>query len=358
MFSKFAAIVSQMFKSTFIRPFFLFPLIKILTIGVFISGCEPPNRYLVDIGQTNVNLSVLQLETDLFLAAEDGISVEDVAMLKEKYGAFFELFSSQIIGLGSTDNPSFPVYLEHSPSATTELEIADSVNRVFGGFEIYRLELAEAFDRYHYFFPEKSIPTVYTFISAFSYTIVADSGMLGIGLDKYLGGNCSFYDRLGIPAYKRHQMNPDNLLVDALKSWLYTEYQDDNQQPDLLGQLIYAGKLQVALDALFPEHEATLKFGFTPEQLIWCEENEANIWFHFVDNDLLYKQDRQLFVKYLQDAPFTPGFPEGSPGRVGQWLGWRIVSTYMEKMNSLDVHAMMLADPDDILRKSGYKPKR
>ena len=74
------------------------------------------------------------------------------------------------------------------------------------------------------------------------------------------------------------------------------------------------------------------------------------------DNSRLHEFDIR---KYMGDAPFVAGFPEGSPGRVGQWVGYQLVNLFMNNNKEVSLEELMqIEDANLILRKSNYKPSR
>ena len=76
-----------------------------------------------------------------------------------------------------------------------------------------------------------------------------------------------------------------------------------------------------------------------------------------MDNELLYTKENSEIIKFMGEAPFTQGFPEGSPGRIGHYLGWQIVKAYMEKNSEVTISELMQEkDFQKILTKSKYKP--
>ena len=49
--------------------------------------------------------------------------------------------------------------------------------------------------------------------------------------------------------------------------------------------------------------------------------------------------------------------PQESPGRIGNWVGWKIVKKYMNKHSNVSLHELMSEkNAQQILSKSGYKP--
>ncbi|MDF1518362.1 MAG: gliding motility lipoprotein GldB, partial [Lutibacter sp.] len=47
-----------------------------------------------------------------------------------------------------------------------------------------------------------------------------------------------------------------------------------------------------------------------------------------------------------------------SPGRIGVWLGWQIVSAYMTNNNDVTLQQLLQTDAEEIFNKSKYKPKK
>ena len=218
--------------------------------------------------------------------------------------------------------------------------------------------MEEGFKRFKYYFPNRVVPEVRTMISAFSYNTVVGDSVLAIGLDTYLGGEFPIYEQTGIPKYKFEKFSREFLVSDAIKAWIVTEFEEEGGK-NLLEQMIYQGKILYLLENLLPETEKHILFNYFVEELEWCESNEAEIWFHFIDMELLYTVENHLIKKYLGDAPFIAGFPDGSPGRVGQWIGYQVVSSYMENNSTEGLTSLFeMKDANHILQKSKYKPQR
>jgi uncharacterized protein YjaZ len=62
--------------------------------------------------------------------------------------------------------------------------------------------------------------------------------------------------------------------------------------------------------------------------------------------------------KWINQAPFVAGIPKNSPGRLGQWVGWQIVRSYMKNNPQIPITELMTnQNAQEILAKSKYKPK-
>ena len=125
-------------------------------------------------------------------------------------------------------------------------------------------------------------------------------------------------------------------------------------------QMIYEGKLLYMEDMLLPEHSDAEKIGYSPEQLQWCIENESYMWMYFIEGELLYNSDQKLVTRFIAPAPFSKFYLEidnETPGRVGRWLGWQIVRSFMLN-NEVPLQKMLMMDAREVFEKSRYKPKK
>ena len=67
-----------------------------------------------------------------------------------------------------------------------------------------------------------------------------------------------------------------------------------------------------------------------------------------------------LNKRFLQIAPFSKFYMEQdnlSPGGVGIWVGWQIVTSYM-KHNDVSLQQLLQINELDLFKKSKYKPRK
>ena len=124
--------------------------------------------------------------------------------------------------------------------------------------------------------------------------------------------------------------------------------------------MIYFGKQLYLKDVLLPEYNDAEKMGYTPEEIKWCEENESYMWRYFIENEMLYSDDQKLANRFINPAPFSKFYLEidnESPGRVGAWMGWQIVQSYI-KNNDVSLEQVLQLNAKELFEKSKYKPKK
>jgi hypothetical protein len=317
-----------------------------------VSSCRDDKKS-VDVSQVDVTVRADRFEKDL---AEN---VQNISFLASKYGSFFELYTYQLLKMGTPDTALLQTRLSdfvHDPDITS---IYSDARQVFADFSDVDAALTDAFRHYRYHFPGKIIPRVITYISGFTYAVVCADSTLGIGLDMYLGSNSKYYPSLQLPEYKIQKMERAYIAADAMRGWAQSEWEQDAAQTDLLSQMIYQGKIQYFLDLMLPVADDTVKFGYTQKQLAWCTASEKSIWSFLVDNKLLFSSESKQVGKFVNDGPTTNGFPKESPGNIGAWIGFRIVDAYMGKQQGISP-AQLMADNDykKIFRDAGYKPAK
>jgi len=180
-----------------------------------------------------------------------------------------------------------------------------------------------------------------------------------IGLDLYLGPNFKEYKTYGIPAYKSARMTKEHISVDCMKAYARIHLFENSKQNNFLDEIIENAKTLYFLDAMLPNKADHLKMGFTENQLNWCVQNEQNIWAFFIDKQILYSADYEITRKFTQDGPFTLAFSKEAPAMIGNWIGWQIIRSYMDKNSDLSLQDLLReTDAQKILKKSGYKPKQ
>ena len=331
-------------------------LLYLALIILFLSACDKGNKPSADISEIQLNIEIKRLDKDIF-EIDPGNTENELTEIIEKYNEFFELYNLRIISLGSPYDKNYSEYLNGFITDYTMNSIYNKTMEVFPDVLDLSRDLTKAFKYYKYYFPEKDVPEVYTYIGGFNQSIVISDSILAIGVDKYLGADCEFYDRLGIANYLQANMNPRNISTDALKAWATTEFVFNDSIDNLVNNMVYQGKILYFLDAVFPEAPDSLKIGFSEDHINWCIKNEKQMWNYLIEQKLLFSTDYMVINKHINPAPFTAGFPSDSPGRATVWLGWKIVKAYMKRNPEASVADLMLNNNyQKILSESRYEP--
>lgn len=333
-----------------------FPKILFILFSLLLFSCDS-KRWEVGNDAEQIEISIERFEKDLFKGQPYEFNEAASNELIGKYPDFLPLFAEGIMNFGKFGSSQYFIQTGKFIQDENIRQLYTDVIEKYNEVTFLEKELSDAFTRYHYFFPERIVPKINTFISAFAFSLVTDDSLLGIGLDNYLGGDYEFYPKAGIPKYQFSHFEKQFMASDAMNAWLTTEF-IDYEGSSLLEQMVHSGKVLYITQAFLPEKGENIILRYSEDELEWCEDNETEIWFHFVDHGILYSNDNNTIRKYMGAAPFVAGFPEGSPGRVGHWLGLQIVKHFMEKKENISLAQLLEKDANEILTDSRYKPKR
>jgi hypothetical protein len=325
-----------------------------VSLALLLAGCHN-NRWNVDVSQSKVDVDVVRFEQDLFSIPADSIW-NYVPYMEKKYGRFYDLFNNQIIRIGGTNQLDYDQKLAQFLTDPDIRGAYEEVNKTFGKLTFIG-EINDGFAHLKHYYPEKQIPKIYTHISGFNQSVVVDSGYISISLDKYLGSDHKYYQMLRTPLYLQKNMHPAKIPTDVMLAYGLTEFEYKPVIDNLLSQMLYNGKIHVFLDAMMPNAADSLKWGYSSKQMEWCKKNEKQMWVSMVDQKVLFSSSFKEINRYINPGPFTPAFPRYSPGGVGQWLGYRIVLSYLDNNPEVSLQKLMAEnDYQKILNLSKYHP--
>jgi len=330
-----------------------------LLLVVFGANSCKKNHYKVNVSSIKTDIEIKRLEQDLFSVNPDEIPAK-IPSLKEKFSDFLQLFSL-VINTGDINDPSFGDMLVRFCTDKQNNDVYKLTMALFPEVRSIEEGLNEAFRHYLYYFPEKTVPAVFTCITGFNNSIITGDSILGIGLERYLGADCEYYPRLEIYKYIAARMTPENIVPDCMYAWAASEwdfsivgYEADN----VLSEVIHEGKLKYFEKCMLPETSDELIFGFTADQLKFCTNNEGQMWQYLIENDMLFNTDQFVIRKLTGEAPFTSFFTNESPGKAAVWLGFRIIESYMTRNPGINIQDMMTeTDIQGILEKAKYSPR-
>jgi len=238
-------------------------------------------------------------------------------------------------------------------------ELYDLTIKKYPDVSFLEKDLTDAFNRFRQAYPEKPAPHVFTYVSGLDIdnpVYYSDTAM-AIGLDIFLGKDELAYPKAGIPKYKSERFTSEHILPQCMLAVSDNLVRVDEKRNTLLVQMIMAGKALYFLDVTLPDVKDEFKIGYTPGQLEWSRENESKIWAFIIEHQLLFSSDPQGVTKMMTDAPFTAGFAAESPGRLGAYMGWKIVRTYMKEADNVTLKQLMEdTDAQKILKVSRFKP--
>ena len=238
-------------------------------------------------------------------------------------------------------------------------EIEAEVTKVFPEFSAETDEIHSLFQHVKFYFPDFNIPDVITVTSEVDYKnkVIYTGDYLFISLDTYLGEEHKFY--IGIQDFLKKNFRKEQIVSDAALE-IGENYVPKAESRTFLAHMLYYGKLLYLKDRFIPFKRDAEKIGYSEEELEWAAANEDQIWRYFIENELIYDTDSQLYTRFLYPAPFSKFYLQldaESPSRLGQYIGWNIIRAYMDK-NDVSIKTMLNTSAEEIFNKANYKPKK
>jgi hypothetical protein len=328
---------------------------------IIISSCK--NNDGPDVSSIVAKVNIFRTENDLLAA--NGIS--DIKKLADVNAPFYNIYLNEVMGYKGIPRDSQLILLETFIKDSSIVELQKKTNSTFGDFSKIKTETEQMLKHIKHYFPESSIPNLYTFISEFGYQMFIFEDKNGkdgvaIGLDMFLH-----------PEIPYKMLDPENTNFSdyVTRSWnrehvtkkLCDIYVDDiaGEAPGhrMIDLMVHNGKKLFISKLLMPEVHDTVITEYTLKQLNWCNENALQMWSFFLENKLFFESNLSKINKYIKTSPKSPDMPAEAPGRTANYMGWKIVSAYMERYPATTVQELLkLTDAQAIMEKSRYKPDR
>ena len=282
-----------------------------------------------------------------------------VEQLQGKLASVGSEYNTNLLNINPQD-ADFMQMLTGFVSDPTMRDIYHLVDSVFGDMESQAQQLGQAFHLAEKLNPAIRYDKVYTFVSGmFDYNmrVGCNSHELIISLDQYVLPYTGKYGFFNSPMFIVQQSRPEYMVADCMLA-VAREHIAIPQDRDmsLLDYIISEGKAIYFAKQVLPDTPDSILMRYTASQLEWMKRNEENVWSYFMQNKLLYETDYMRFHNLIDDAPKTNAFKDSSP-RTTDYIGWKIVSSYMKNNNASLQDLFEETDAQALLNKSNYRPQ-
>jgi gliding motility-associated lipoprotein GldB len=315
-------------------------MLVLLFLLLFLS-CNSNDKLAIDVSNIKVDTQILRFDQDYY-----GTNPDSFYLVKQKYPYLFPSKTPDSIWIAKMQDSMF-------------LSLKKQVNSVFSNMETHKNQIDDLFKHIKYYHSGFITPKIITLYSDWNYlrrAVYADSLEL-LTLDNFLGTNNTIYK--GIPGYIRQNLVPERIPVEIANSIIETQVKPSKSK-SFLARMVNAGKKMYLLDAYLPKISDSLKIGYSKLKMQWANENEEFVWKYFISNDLLYSTDSKLDMRFMNLAPYSKFYTEAdseTPGRLGQYIGWQIVRSFMKK-NEVSLQELINLPEEEIFNKSKYKPNK
>jgi hypothetical protein len=230
--------------------------------------------------------------------------------------------------------------------------------RVFGDGSSLKDQFEEAFSNLNYYYPEFKAPKIQTVITGLLGTdlLVTDS-LIVVSLDFFLGEGAKYRPKMY--EYLLRKYDPNDIVPSCMLIYGISNRFNINQPSDqtVLADMVAYGKAFYFAKHMLPCVADSVFIWYTPQEINGSRKNEDLIWARFIESQVLFATSKKVKQDYLGERPVTIQVGEKCPGRIGQWVGWRIINKYAETHPDITLPQLMsMDDAQKIFKVSRYKP--
>ncbi|MBO7494293.1 MAG: hypothetical protein J6T87_09140 [Bacteroidales bacterium] len=335
----------------------------LLIICIGLTGCKKKNTS-VEVPKPklteeqvnkakNIDIKILRYEQDLF-----NMDTKDMAAgFKAIYGKYPE----NIIANGAWNNTAMLQSVKGFISDPVIKEIYKDTEAKYADLSDFKNQITPALTLYLTHFPNEKVPDFCTLVSGIDFQMPSVFGYentIFICLDMYMGKDYKQYAQAGMPKYIAARCDKKYMATDCFSKALVYKHLPDKTLVTLLDNMVFAGKKMLFTQTMFPNVEPQDILGYTKEQYNWAISHESSIWHYLIEKNLVYDKSDDVARRMVDEAPFTRDFGNNSPGRLGVFIGFQIIQSYMKTHPGTTLKDIMnMTDSQKILKESGYKPK-
>ena len=298
-----------------------------------------------DVSKIQVSVNIERLEEPLMNLKNK----EEIKSFLEKHYTFVEAFYQT-----SANDPALIDRLDmliHHPAIN---ELYQQTQQVFGNSASLKQQFETAFKHIKYYYPDFKEPKIITTFAGLDNELVVSDSLIIIPLESFIGPKAKYRPQHPNYMLKRYD---EPYLVPTVITLLSRKYNRvDLNDRSLLADMIFYGKSFEFTRAVIPNIPDSLVVAYADSNLVKTWHNQGYVWAHFLDNQLLFETNDRIKEKYVAERPFVTEIGADCPGRIGQWLGWRIVSRYRTENPSVTlVQLMENTRTREIFEQSKYK---
>ena len=326
-------------------------LILILLIFSLVS-CNKKNQCIPhpDTSETNIDLTVDRLELEVL----EVNTKEELSVFLNSNPAFKEFF------LDASRYPNEDLLLNNYSNLIKNSGIDtvyEETRQVFTDFRDMEQAFRDAFSLIKYYYPEFYPPKIQTAITGLIHDHYVSDSVIIIGLDYFIGESATY--RPMMPDYIKNRFRKEAILPNTILL-MSNKYNKTNLQDNtLLADMIYYGKAYYFTKQILPCTPDSLIIGYSSEDMRNAERGKEIIWANFIENQSLFETSHIIKDKFISERPKTFEIGENCPGRIGRWVGWQIVKTYMEKNPDVSLNELMNnSNAQEVFNLAKYKPRR
>lgn len=316
----------------------------VLIISLFLYACNE-NSEKPDVDDVKIEVDIRRFDREL-------MAVKDIEQLK----TLLKNNKSYIHSLYRTfpEDTAFVNHLYYLINHPETRELYKQTEVHFGELSDVKKEFESAFKHIKHYYPDFKEPKIVTTFTGLENDIFVSDSLIIIALEAFVGPTAKYRPQQPDYILERYQKP---YLVPTVVRFLSNGYiKMDDSDRTLLADMIFFGKAFEFTKAAMPETPEYLILGYSQAKMQEVWNAQDLVWAHFVDKKLLYEQNFRIKKRYVDERPNVPEIGPDCPGRIGQWLGWRIVTRYRTQNPSVSLQELMVdTDAKQIFKDSKYR---
>lgn len=315
-------------------------LLFLLTVVVFGcgKGSDAPDT-VVTIERFDRNLMAVKSEEELQKLLEENRAISDLL-----FGA-------------SPEDTVFRGDVLHMVQHADARKLYEQVGETFGDLKTMEQSFARAFDEIRKLYPEFTPPRIVAGFSGLRNDMVVSDSLVVISLESFIGPGALY--RPDQSEYVLRRFAPEYVVPNVIRFLSNQFNKTDFARDSFTADMIFFGKSLEFSRTVLPHVEDSLIIGYTNREMQNAYEHQEVIWAHIIDRELLNSENPAVNAKYFGERPYIGEISGDCPGRIGQWLGWRIVELYRMKNPKVTIRELMQnEDAEAILRGSNYRGQK
>ena len=307
-------------------------LLVLLVLSLIFSSCNS-NRFETNISDVSLNMNFINLDSILKKASKN-----ELMELRNEYkinkSDVLDYNIGYCLRINKDDDTAFFNGINRFYSNTYIQDLEQSITKQNILNNERKINVTNGFKRLKVLFPNGKIPkSIYQINSSFSSSVFSTDKEIAIGIERYLGPENKLIKQLPSQEFYnwiKESMRAEYLERDVIAAWLMTNYIEETTE-NYASEMIRWGKILFITRVCLPEHDERIILRYNKKQYDWAQNSTKSIWKYLVENEVLFKIDEETRMNLLKEGPYTSGLPEESPDRIGQFMGYQIVSNYMNE---------------------------
>lgn len=267
------------------------------------------------------------------------------------------IYMMDILRVGRPEDSTAQVYFQSFLENKDMKELGRHIDSTFNDLSEVEYEISQAWAYFQHYFKITDTPKIYYINSGFNSGAYVDGKEILIGLDMYLGKDNELLKRLPpdrFAQYIKDKMDIAHLPADIIIQAIAEKAYQEPKKANMLEYMVAYGKIQYLLDLCMPYTPDHLKMRYSAEEVDYLQKSEAEIWRYIVREKYLYSNEYDKYSPWFSVGPFTSTLAQESPDRVGIYMGWMMLRSYMAKHRDLTIDQIIQLNSEEILKE--YKP--